>query len=63
VREVSFDVVVLRAGQVGKGWVIVSRIDLTSGLLGTSTWGVVGFSPDYAKGIVKNILLWAATRK
>lgn len=52
----------LRGGKFGQGYVVVSRLDITSGLLGTNTWGILGFSPDYAKGLLKNIVLWAATR-
>jgi len=43
---------------LGKGRVIYSSIDLTSGLLGTNTWSVLGYKPAYAQSFVKNVLLW-----
>ena len=44
----------------GKGYVIHSSLDLTTGLLGTNTYGVLGYQPAYARGFVKNLLLWTA---
>jgi hypothetical protein len=41
----------------GKGQVILSRLDLSTGLLGTNTWGIVGYEPAYAQGFVKNLVL------
>lgn len=48
--------------QAGKGRVVVSPIDLTSGLLGTNTWGIAGYEPGSAQAIVRNVLLWAHGR-
>jgi hypothetical protein len=45
----------------GKGRVIYSPLDFTTGLLGANTWGIFGFEPVYAEALVKNILLWSAT--
>jgi hypothetical protein len=44
----------------GKGHVIATSLDITSGLLGTHTWGINGYEPDYAESLVKNIILWTA---
>ena len=44
----------------GKGRVILAPIDLTSGLLGTSTWGIVGYTAQYSESVMKNVLLWTA---
>jgi hypothetical protein len=44
---------------IGKGHVIVSPLDITSGLLGTGTWGIIGYEPRYAQSLVKNVILWA----
>ena len=44
----------------GKGCVIFSSLDLTTALLGTNTWDVLGYQPSYALSFVKNVLLWAA---
>jgi hypothetical protein len=43
----------------GLGHVVFSRMDVSTGLLGTRTWGVAGFDPDYAATLVKNVLFWA----
>ena len=37
---------------------IFSPLDLTSGLLGTNTWGIIGYAPDYAQSLLQNIILW-----
>jgi hypothetical protein len=44
----------------GKGTVIVSPLDLTTGMLGANTWGVHGFAPAYSSTLMKNVLLWSA---
>jgi hypothetical protein len=46
----------------GKGFVVFSPLDVTTGLLGTNTWGVVGYEPGYAQNLVKNLVLWAEGR-
>ena len=46
----------------GKGRVILSRLDLTTALLGTNPWAVNGYSPEYAQAFIKNILLWTESR-
>jgi Domain of unknown function (DUF4159) len=43
----------------GKGAVVLSSLDITSGLLGTNTWGISGFSSDYSLALAKNFVLWA----
>lgn len=42
----------------GKGHVVVLPLDLTSGLLGTNTWSILGYEPTYAESLLKNIILW-----
>ena len=42
----------------GKGAVLISDLDITSGLLGTNTFGILGYDPDYAQLLVKNAILW-----
>lgn len=49
----------LRAATLGRGRVIFSPLDLTSGLLGTNTWGVLGFLPDYSESVARNLVLTA----
>jgi hypothetical protein len=46
--------------QGGKTRVFYSREDLTSGLLGQPCDGIVGYAPDSAAAIVRNIVLYAA---
>jgi hypothetical protein len=43
----------------GKGAVVFSPLDITSGLLGTNTVSVVGYDHAYATKLMKNALLWA----
>jgi hypothetical protein len=43
----------------GRGHIITTRLDITTGLLGTQTWGIRGYDPDYAQRLVKNVILWA----
>jgi hypothetical protein len=45
----------------GKGAVIYNPLDITSGLLGTNTWGISGFEPSYASALMKNIVLWSVS--
>jgi hypothetical protein len=44
---------------MGNGAVIVSDLDITSGLLGTSTLGIIGYDPEYAQKFVTNVIVWA----
>jgi len=45
---------------LGRGRIIYSSIDLTSGLLGTNTWSILGFRPAWAQSFVENVVLWVA---
>jgi hypothetical protein len=51
---------VLRSGE---GVVIVSDMDIISGLLGTQTWGIYGYDPDYAQSLMKNLIFWTVDGK
>ena len=42
----------------GKGHVVLLPLDLTSGLLGTETWGIAGYEPAYAQDLLKNVIFW-----
>ena len=44
----------------GKGSVVFSELDLTSGLLGTRTLGIRGYEPEDASALIENALIWAA---
>jgi|GEM_PF-731689 len=44
----------------GNRWtVIYSAHDVTSGLLGTNTWGIVGYNADWAENLARNVVLFA----
>jgi hypothetical protein len=47
----------------GKGVVVFSDMDITSGLLGTQTWGIFGYEPAYAQALMKNLIFWAMDGK
>ena len=44
----------------GKGTVILCPLDISTALLGTSTYPILGYSPDYAQRLLKNAVLWTA---
>jgi hypothetical protein len=46
----------------GRGRVLFSRLDLTTGLLGTQSWGILGFDPAYSQALMKNLVLWSNAR-
>ncbi len=46
--------------KIGKRWgVIFSQTDITSGLLGTNTWGILGYSPKSSVALARNIVEYA----
>ncbi len=45
--------------QAGKGHVVYSPLDITTGLLSSHQWTLQGYEPDYAQRLLKNIILWA----
>lgn len=47
----------------GRHAILYSEFDVTSGLLGTNTWGIVGYAPKTAEGLARNIVLQAAGAK
>src|SRR5439155_4465867 len=44
--------------QSAKGAILISDLDITSGLLGTNTLGILGYDPAYAQLFIKNAILW-----
>lgn len=42
-----------------QGGVLLTSLDLTTGLLGVHTWGVHGFEPKDAQTLMKNAIFWA----
>jgi len=51
----------IKAAKLGKGRVVFSSLDITSGLLGTNTWGILGYLPEYSEAVVKNLVLLSAS--
>ncbi len=49
-----------RITRVGKGMVISSDLDITTGLLETGVWGISGYTSDWTRGFVYNTLLSVA---
>ncbi len=47
---------------LGAGTVLVSDLDLTTALLHSSTYGILGYTPDYADALYKNAILWTLSR-
>jgi len=43
----------------GKGHVIFTPLDITSGLLSTATGGILGFDSSYSEALMKNIIFWS----
>lgn len=50
-----------RVVRVGRGWVVWSELDLTTALLETDVWQVMGYTPGWARGFVQNVWLAVAT--
>lgn len=45
----------------GKGKVLFSTLDMTTGLTACNTWGILGYDPAYASAMLKNMLIWSAS--
>jgi hypothetical protein len=43
----------------GRGHIIFTPLDITSGLLATATGGIIGFEPNYCEPLMKNIIFWS----
>ena len=49
--------------KIGKRWaVIFSPNDITSGLLGTNTWGILGYTPKSSIALARNIVEYAGIK-
>jgi hypothetical protein len=48
----------VRAKPNGRYAILFSEADLTTGLLGTNTWGINGYTAESAQGLARNILLY-----
>ncbi len=51
----------LEMAQVGEGYVIFTPIDVTSGLLGTNTWGIAGYLPSTCEQVARNLVAWRSS--
>ena len=52
----------LRIVASGKGYVLAAPLDITEGILGVNTTGILGYDPTYAQALVKNLLFWTLDR-
>ena len=52
----------LRILSSGHGAVILSTVDLSTGLLNTNTYSVYGYAPESCQKIVENAIEWAARK-
>ncbi|MCL5769914.1 MAG: hypothetical protein M1588_01155 [Planctomycetes bacterium] len=43
--------------------ILFSPWDITSGLLGTNTWGIAGYTPASAQKLARDILLYAQAHR
>jgi len=55
-EQLRNDVPRLKQVTVGKGRIVFSALDIRSGLLGTNTWGVLGYLPEYSEALMKNFV-------
>jgi hypothetical protein len=44
----------------GRYAILFSPLDITSGLLGTDTWGISGYAPAFAQTLARDLVLYAA---
>jgi hypothetical protein len=58
VQKLGKTVPQIRSATVGKGRVIYLPLDVTSGLLGSNTWPILGYESNEAQALMKNIVLW-----
>jgi hypothetical protein len=47
----------------GKVRVLFSQWDYSSGLLGTNTWGIVGYGPETSEVLASNLVVWASEQR
>jgi hypothetical protein len=52
----------LKTAKLGKGRVIFTSLDVTSGLLGTNSWGVTGYLPEYSEALMQNVVMVTSAR-
>jgi hypothetical protein len=43
---------------VQAGYIVFSPLDLTTGLLATNTWGILGYAPPSCETFLRNLFLW-----
>ncbi|HEX4123671.1 MAG TPA: DUF4159 domain-containing protein [Tepidisphaeraceae bacterium] len=59
-QSIGFLPTLPRIERYGYGHMIFSPLDMTSGLLGTGTWGISGYTADYSLAFMQNLMLWTA---
>jgi hypothetical protein len=48
-----------RVLRLGKGCIVFSPLDLTTGLLATNTRGILGYAPPSCETFLRNLVVWA----
>jgi hypothetical protein len=48
----------IEATYAGTGTLLVSKLDIASGLLGSGTWGIRGYVPKWSEAFMQNALFW-----
>jgi len=62
IKSVGEEVPPVRVAEVGRGRVVHLPLDVSNGLLACAEWGVMGYEPGTAQGLVRNVLLWSDSR-
>jgi hypothetical protein len=57
------DAPMIQIAKAGKGYVLFSAMDLTTGMLDCRVMGVAGYKADWVSGFMNNLLLWAAEQR
>jgi hypothetical protein len=52
----------VQIASIGKGAILVSDLDLTTALLDSGTYHILGYTPAYAQSLMKNVILWSLAR-
>ena len=52
----------LKTVTLGEGRIVYTPLDVTCGLLGTNTWGILGYLPEYAETLAQNVVLVTSAR-
>ncbi len=63
VEKFGGDAPMIQMAKLGKGYVIFSSLDLSTGMLDCRVMGIAGFKGDWVSGFMNNLLIWAAEKE